>query len=64
MMIVAWVLGPRVLAPLVQVVMLWKSVVTARDAYQRLDKLLQALARAPERHAPASRRRASSRWRV
>ncbi|MCM8622033.1 MULTISPECIES: type I secretion system permease/ATPase [Candidatus Accumulibacter] len=46
MMIVAWVLGPRVLAPLVQVVSLWKSVVTARDAYQRLDKLLQAL---PER---------------
>ena len=46
MMIVAWVLGPRVLAPLVQVVSLWKNVVNARDAYHRLDKLLQAL---PER---------------
>ncbi|SBT08356.1 Alkaline protease secretion ATP-binding protein AprD [Candidatus Accumulibacter aalborgensis] len=46
MMIVAWVLGPRVLAPLVQVVSLWKNVVNARDAYHRLDKLLQGL---PER---------------
>lgn len=46
MMIVAWVLGPRVLAPLVQVVTLWKNVVNARDAYHRLDRLLQAL---PER---------------
>ena len=46
MMIVAWVLGPRVLAPLVQVVTLWKNVVGARDAYHRLDGLLQAL---PER---------------
>lgn len=43
MMIVAWILGPRVLAPLVQVVTLWKSVVNARDAYQRLDNLLRAL---------------------
>lgn len=46
MMIVAWVLGPRVLAPLVQVVTLWKNVVAARDAYHRLDGLLRAL---PER---------------
>ncbi|WP_313950544.1 type I secretion system permease/ATPase [Accumulibacter sp.] len=43
MMIVAWILGPRVLAPLVQVVTLWKSVVGARDAFKRLDGLLRAL---------------------
>jgi ATP-binding cassette subfamily C exporter for protease/lipase len=48
MMIVAWVLGPRVLAPLVQVVSLWKNVVNARDAYQRLDQLLRALPDLPE----------------
>ena len=46
MMIVAWILGPRALAPLVQVVSMWKNVVNARDAYHRLDELLQAL---PER---------------
>ena len=43
MFIVAWILGGKVLAPLVQVISLWKYTVTARDAYQRLDKLLQAL---------------------
>lgn len=43
MMIVAWILGPRALAPLVQVVTLWKNVVNARDAYSRLDKILEAL---------------------
>ncbi len=43
MMLVAWILGPKVLAPLVQVVTLWKSVVSARDAFRRLDGLLQAL---------------------
>lgn len=43
MMLVAWILGPRVLAPLVQVVTLWKSVVSARDAFGRLDGLLRAL---------------------
>ena len=43
MMIVAWVLGPKALAPLVQVVALWKNVVNARDAYGRLDSLLSSL---------------------
>ena len=43
MFIVAWILGGKVLAPLVQVISLWKYTVTARDAYQRLDKLLQAI---------------------
>lgn len=40
MMIVASVLGGRVLAPLVQVIGTWKLVVSARDAYARLDKHL------------------------
>ena len=46
MFIVAWILGGKILAPLVQVISLWKHVVNGRDAYQRLDKLLQAI---PER---------------
>lgn len=41
MMLVASILGGRVLAPISQVIGLWKQVVNARDAYGRLDKLLQ-----------------------
>lgn len=48
MMIIASILGGKVLAPLVQVVATWKNIVNARDAYQRLDKLLQTI---PEREA-------------
>jgi ATP-binding cassette subfamily C exporter for protease/lipase len=48
MMIIASILGGKVLAPLVQVVTTWKNIVNARDAYQRLDKLLQTI---PEREA-------------
>lgn len=40
MMIVASVLGGRVLAPLVQLVTQWRSVIQARDAWGRLIKLL------------------------
>ncbi|TCS97512.1 ATP-binding cassette subfamily C exporter for protease/lipase [Tepidimonas ignava] len=40
MMIVASVLGGRVLAPLVQLVTQWRSVIQARDAWGRLTKLL------------------------
>lgn len=40
MMIVASILGGMVLKPLVQTVSNWKLVVSARDAYQRLDRLL------------------------
>lgn len=40
MMIVASTLGGRVLAPLVQLISQWRQVVNARDAYQRLDKVL------------------------
>jgi ATP-binding cassette subfamily C exporter for protease/lipase len=43
MMIVASTLGARVLAPISQVIGMWKYVVNARDAYARLDNLLQAL---------------------
>lgn len=40
-MIVGSILGGRVLAPLVQVVAQWQAVVNVRDAYARLDQLLQ-----------------------
>ena len=40
MMIVASTLGGKVLTPLVQLVAQWRSVVNARDAYQRLESLL------------------------
>jgi ATP-binding cassette subfamily C exporter for protease/lipase len=40
MMIVASILGGRAIAPIVQVILQWKQVVAARDAYARLDSLL------------------------
>ncbi|OJX31762.1 MAG: peptidase [Burkholderiales bacterium 68-12] len=46
MMIMASVFGGRVVAPLVQAVSQWQSVVNARDAWARLDQLLRAV---PER---------------
>ncbi len=42
MLIVASVLGGRVLAPLVQVVAQWQTVVNVREAWKRLDSLLAA----------------------
>ncbi len=39
-MIVASTLGGRVLAPLIQVVAQWRTVINARDAYRRLDDIL------------------------
>lgn len=54
MMIVGSVLGGRMLAPLVQMVGQWKAVVSARDAWGRLDQLLMALpAKAPTMELPA-----------
>lgn len=41
MMIIGSVLGGRVLAPLVQAVTQWRSVVNVRDSWTRLDGLLQ-----------------------
>ena len=46
MMIMASVFGGRVVAPLVQAVSQWQSVVNTRDAWARLDQLLRAV---PER---------------
>jgi ATP-binding cassette subfamily C exporter for protease/lipase len=53
MMIIASVLGGRVLAPLVQIVTQWQAVVNVRDAWSRLDQLLVALpVRAPTMALP------------
>jgi|CXWL01.1.fsa_nt_gi ATP-binding cassette subfamily C exporter for protease/lipase len=53
MMIIASVLGGRVLAPLVQIVGQWQSVVNVRDAWGRLDQLLTGLpVRAPSMPLP------------
>jgi ATP-binding cassette subfamily C exporter for protease/lipase len=49
MMIVASTLGGRVLSPLVQLIGQWRSVVHARDAYERLDNFLSVL---PTEHKP------------
>lgn len=43
MMIVSSILGGRMLAPLVQVVGQWQTVVNVRDAWRRLDSLLTAV---------------------
>lgn len=43
LMIVASSLGSKVLGPVVQLVTGWKNVVGARDAYRRLDSLLQSV---------------------
>jgi ATP-binding cassette subfamily C exporter for protease/lipase len=43
MLVVAGILGGRVLAPLIQIVTQWQAVAGARDAWTRLHGLLQAL---------------------
>lgn len=43
MMIIASIIGGKVLAPLVQVIATWKSIVHARDAYRRLAALLETV---------------------
>jgi ATP-binding cassette subfamily C exporter for protease/lipase len=56
MMIVGSILGGRMLAPLVQVVSQWQTVVNARDAWSRLEQLLAAVpARAPSMALPTPR---------
>lgn len=47
MMIIASILGGRMLAPLVQVVAQWQTVVNVRDAWMRLDGMLTALPEKP-----------------
>ena len=54
MMIIASVLGGRVLAPLVQIVSQWQAVVNVRESWSRLDQLLTALpAKMPGMSLPA-----------
>ena len=54
MMIIASVLGGRVLAPLVQIVSQWQAVVNVRESWSRLDQLLTALpAKKPGMSLPA-----------
>ncbi len=48
MMIVGSILGGRVLAPLVQIVTQWRTVVNVRDAWQRLESLLATIPQRPE----------------
>ena len=56
MMIVGSILGGKVLQPLVQVVSNWKLVINVRDAFQRLDNLLQQVPAGAERMSlPAPR---------
>ena len=56
MMIMASVFGGRVVAPLVQAVSQWQSVINVRDAWARLDSLLEAVPLRPEGMAlPAPR---------
>lgn len=56
MLIIASVLGGRVLAPLVQVVTQWQSVVNVRASWDRLEQLLEAIPPRPENMAlPAPR---------
>lgn len=47
LIIVASVLGGRILAPLVQIIAQWKMVAGARDAFKRLDNLLQSTPETP-----------------
>lgn len=56
MMIVGSILGGRMLAPLVQVVAQWQTVVGVRESWQRLEGLLAAVPKDPENMAlPAPR---------
>jgi hypothetical protein len=43
LMIVASILGGRMLAPLVQIIAQWKMIVSAKDSYARLDALLEEM---------------------
>ena len=43
LMIVASILGGRMLSPLVQIIAQWKMIVSAKDSYARLDALLDSV---------------------
>lgn len=54
MLIIGSVLGGRILAPLVQIVAQWRTIINLRDAWTRLDTLLQVVpARQPTMALPA-----------
>ena len=56
MMIVGFILGGRMLAPLLQVVAQWQAVIGVRESWQRLEALLAAVPKDPENMAlPAPR---------
>ena len=61
MIIVASILGGRMLAPLVQVVSQWQSVVNVRDAWSRVEQLLEAVPAQPRSMRCLHRRRAARR---
>ena len=48
MLIIASLLGSRMLAPLVQIVTQWRTVVAVRESWSRLDDLLAAVPPKPE----------------
>ena len=48
LMIVASILGGRMLAPLVQIIAQWKMIVSAKDSYARLDVLLESVPTKPK----------------
>lgn len=48
LLIVAGILGGRVLAPLVQILGQWRQVVQVREAWQRLDRLLSTVPARPQ----------------
>ena len=48
LMVVASIIGGRVLSPLVQMVAQWRQVVTARDAWTRLNHLLATFPQKPD----------------
>jgi ATP-binding cassette, subfamily C, bacterial exporter for protease/lipase len=56
MLIIASIFGSKMLAPLVQMVTQWRSVVTVRESWQRLDQLFAAVpAAAPGMSLPPPR---------
>lgn len=54
MLIVASILGARILAPILQAVTNWRTVINVRESWKRLDRLLAAIpAKAPSMALPA-----------
>lgn len=45
---IGWILGGKVLSPLVQIIGGWRQVESAKESYQRLDVMLQAIPELPK----------------